>query len=393
MLIIHLSPMPSTLLDFVLSSDGRSISGSGQASAAQLPTPSGEVVAVLPWQVLSWHKVQLPPSVGSRLQAVLQSLLEDELLQDPSDMHLVPSPASGLLLRQGGELTVAACAKAWLRQALAPLQAAGVRVQRLVPELQPRASAELQWLNDNGQLQALLSQAHTVWRLPPQTSAAMAVAPVAQADVYAEPALIEQAARHSQATPQAQSQSLRLLRAAQSDWDLAQGEWAQNRHLRGWRWLQQTQRALWHGLPWRAARRGCLALVLVQLVGLNAWAWREQAQLNAQQAALSQILKTSFPNVRVVVDAPVQMQREVQALQQGAGVNQAGDLDSLLQALSAHWSGNSLPSTLDYRAGELRLGGLTPATFQSLSQVPWSEMGYQLRTDGAQAVLRVEATP
>ena len=145
MLIVHLSPTPTTMLDFVLSTDGHSIAGTGQASATQLPDHSGEVVAVVPWQVLSWHRVQLPPSVGSRLQAVLQSLLEDELLQDPSDMHLVPAPASGLLLRQGGELTVAACAKTWLRQALAPLQAAGVRVQRLVPELQPRAHAELQW--------------------------------------------------------------------------------------------------------------------------------------------------------------------------------------------------------------------------------------------------------
>ena len=393
MLIVHLSPTPTTMLDFVLSTDGHSIAGTGQASATQLPDHSGEVVAVVPWQVLSWHRVQLPPSVGSRLQAVLQSLLEDELLQDPSDMHLVPAPASGLLLRQGGELTVAACAKTWLRQALAPLQAAGVRVQRLVPELQPRAHAELQWLSDNGQLQALLSQAHTVWRLPPQMSAAMAVAPVAQADVWAEPALIEQAARHSQATPQAQTLSQRLLRAAQSDWDLAHGEWAQNRHLRGWRWLQQTQRELWHGLAWRSARRGLLALVVVQVVGLNAWAWREQAQQSAQQAALTQILKDSFPKVQVVVDAPVQMQRQLQALQQGAGVNQAADLDSLLQAVSAHWSGNSLPSTLDYRAGELRLGGLTAASLQSLSKVPWSEMGYQLRTDGAQAVLRLEGPP
>lgn len=393
MLIVHLPPSQSTMLDFVLSTDGRSISGTGQASAHQLPAHTGEVVAVVPWQVLSWHTVQLPPGVGSRLQVVLQSLLEDELLQDPVDVHLVAAPHSAVVLRQGGALCVAACAKAWLRQALAPLQAAGVRVQRLVPELQPRSSPELHWLSDNGQLQALLSQTHTVWRLPPQSSAAMAVAPVTPASVWAEPAVLEQAARHTPDTPQVQSMPQRLLRAAQSDWDLAQGEWAQNRHLRGWRWLQQAHRHFWHDPAWRATRRGLLTLLLVQVLGLNAWAWREQSMQQAQQAALSQTLQDTFPQVRVVVDAPLQMQRELQLLQQGAGMGQAGDLDSMLHALSAHWSGNSLPGKLDYRAGELHLGDLPAATLQSLGQVPWSEMGYQWRSDGGQAVLQVEGRP
>lgn len=393
MLIVHLPPSQSTMFDFVLSADGRGVSGSGQASAAQMPAHTGEVVAVLPWQVLSWHTVKLPPGVGSRLQAVLQSLLEDELLQQSADMHLVAEPHAASVLRTGGELRLAACAKAWLRQALAPLQAAGVRVQRLVPELEPRSPSELQWLSNDGQLQALLSQHHTVWRLPPQRSAAQAVAPEFEAceRVWAEPAWLTQAADHTQA--QSQTLSQRLLRAAQSPWDLAQGEWAQDRHLRGWRWLQQARRSLWHGQAWQSARRGVLLLLVVQVLGLNAWAWREQSQLQAQQAAMTQMLKDTFPQVRLVVDAPVQMQREVLALQQGAGLAQAADLDSQLQALSGHWSGQPLPTKLDYRAGELRLSELPAATLQQLSQVPWGQMGYELRTEGGQAVLRVEGRP
>lgn len=393
MLIVHLPPSPSTMFDFVLSTDGQGASGTGQASAPQLPDHTGEVVAVIPWQVLSWHTVKLPPGVGSRLSTVLQSLLEEQLLQDPADMHLVAEPGLSAVLRQGGELRVAACAKAWLRQALAPLQSAGVRVQRLVPELEPRLNPELQWLSNDGQLQALLCQAHTVWRLPPQHSAALAVAPDMQrcSRIWAEPAWLNQAADHTEA--QAQTLPQRLLRAAQSDWDLAQGEWAQDRHLRGWRWLQQTQRTLWHGQAWQSTRRGLLLLIAVQLVGLNAWAWREESQLKAQQAALTQMLQDSFPQVRVVVDAPLQMQRELQALQQTAGQSQAADLDSQLQALSAHWAGNGPPNKLDYRAGELRLSDLPAASLQQLSQVPWGQMGYELRTEGSQAVLRVEGRP
>ena len=392
MLIIHLPPHHSTTFEFVVSADGLSVSGSGQASAAQLPQ-SGEVVAVVPWQVLSWHTVHLPPGVGQRSNTVLESLLEEQLLQDPQDMHLVLSPVSGKALRNGGTVLVLACAKAWLRQALAALQAAGVRVQRLVPELQTSDAPALHLLNDNGQLQALLSQTDTVWRLPPQAAAAASVAPIANAAVWAEPSVAEHASRWTEQPAQLQTAQQRWLQAAQSDWNMAQGEWAQNSRLRGQRWLQHAWRSLWHGPEWQSVRRGLLALVVVQLVGLNAWAWREQTALQQQQAALTQVFKDSFPKVTVVVDAPVQMQREVQALQQGAGLPQAADLDAMLQTLSAHWPDHTPPAKIDYRLGELRLTDVPANTLQALSQVPWTELGYQFKQDGAQAVLRTEAKP
>ena len=95
----------------------------------------------------------------------------------------------------------------------------------------------------------------------------------------------------------------------------------------------------------------------------------------------------------VVVDAPLQMQREVQALQQGAGLPQTADLDAMLQTLSAHWPDHTPPAKLDYRLGELRLTDVPANTLQTLSQVPWPELGYQFRMDGNQAVLRTEAKP
>lgn len=392
MLIIHLPPIANATFDFVVSTDGLIVSGSGQATAMQLPS-SGEVVAVVPWQVLSWHTVQLPPSVGNHVQAVLQSLLEDQLLQDPHDMHLVLSPQAGKALRQGGSVQVLACAKAWLRQVLLPLQTAGVRVQRLVPELECSTSPALHLLNDNGQVQALLCASTAVWRLPSQPTAAANVASFANASLLAEPSVVEQASRWSEQNARVQTAPQRWLQATQSSWNLAQGEWAQNSRLRGQRWLMQTWRNVWHGPEWQMARRGLLALVVVQLVGMNAWAWREQSVWAQQQAALGQMLKDTFPKVTVVVDAPLQMQRELQSLQQGAGVPQAADLDSMLQAVSAHWPDATPPAKLDYRWGELRLTDVPATALQSLSQVPWGDLGYQWRVDGHQAVLRSEVKP
>jgi len=393
MLILRLSPQPSTNFEFILSSTGQTVSGSGQATAAQLPPSPGEVVAVVPWQVLSWHRIRLPPGVGSRLSALMPNLLEEQLLQDPKDLHCVLAPDAGVALRQGGTVTIAVCAKAWLRQTLAPLEAAGLRVQRLVPELSPRFPPELHLLHDNGGLQVLLCQAETVWRLPAQPTLAASVAGNLPDNVWAEPAVADQAARWSALDPQIQSAPQRWLRATQTGWDLAQGEWAHNHRVRGQRWLQHTWRELWHGPVWQSTRRGLLALLLVQLVGLNAWAWREQSLLAMQQAELTRMLKDSFPKVSVVVDAPVQMRREVQALQAGAGQPQTQDLGAMLQALSAHWPGNTVPEKLDYRAGELRLTGLTAADQQSLAQVPWGTLGYQWRGEGQQGILSLGVKP
>ena len=389
MLILRLSPQPSTNFEFILSSTGQTVSGSGQATAAQLPPSPGEVVAVVPWQVLSWHRAHLPPGVGARWPALLPNLLEEQLLQDPKDLHCVLAPDAGVALRQGGTVTIAVCAKAWLRQALAPLEAAGVRVQRLVPELSPRFPSELHLLHENGSLQVLLCQGEAVWRMPAQPTLAASVAGNLPDSVWAEPAVADQAARWSALDPQLQSAPQRWLRASQTGWDLAQGEWAHNSRVRGQRWLQHTWREVWHGPVWQSARRGLLALLLVQLVGLNAWAWREQHLIGLQQAELKRMLTDSFPKVSVVVDAPAQMRREVQALQQGAGLPQTQDLDAMLQALSAHWPGNTVPMTLDYRGGELRLTGLSAADQQSLAQVPWGTLGYQWRSEGQQGSLRL----
>jgi general secretion pathway protein L len=391
MLILPLSPQPSTNFEFILSSTGQAVSGSGQAAAGQLPKGANEVVAVVPWQVMSWHRVTLPPGIGSRLSAVLPNLLEEQLLQDTKDLHCVLAPDAALAIRQGGPVTVAVCAKAWLRQVLAPLQAAGIQVQRIVPELSPSVPPELHVLNDNGNLQVLLCQGETVWRLPAQPSVAASVAGALPDSVWAEPSMADQAQRWSHLDPRLQSAEQRCLRAVQSSWDLAQGEWAHNSRVRGQRWLQQTWRVLWHGMAWQSARRGLLALLVVQLVGLNAWAWREQSLIAMQQAELTRMLKDSFPKVSVVVDAPAQMRREVQALQQGAGLPQPQDLDAMLQAVSAHWPDNRIPNNIDYRAGELRMGELTAADLQALSQVPWSALGYQWRSEGQQGILRAEA--
>jgi general secretion pathway protein L len=103
-----------------------------------------------------------------------------------------------------------------------------------------------------------------------------------------------------------------LIQAAQSEWDLAQFDLAATgsaRWVKAWVRLQQ---ALWQSPAWRPARWGVAVLLLCQVLGLNAWAWKLQSDLHSRQSDLVQIMKQTFPDIQVVVDAPLQMAREVQ---------------------------------------------------------------------------------
>ena len=396
MLIVHLSPQATSLFDYVSSVDGRTVAQSGQALAKDLPRLGGEVVAVVPWQVLAWHNLTLPPGTGGRLNAVLASLLEDSCLQDPNELHLVLSPTATSRLRQGGLAMVAACGKDWLRQALAPLLAAGLRIQRLVPEVCPSPTsnaAQLYLLDDGARSQALLCSHDSVWRLPQASAALAAWASIPNKTLWCEPAVADTAQRLSEGMALLQTPQQRCLQACGNGWDLAQGEWAQHSGLRGWRWLQAAWRSLRFDPAWQATRRGAALLLLVNLLGLNLWAWQTQAQLSAQRDSVNALLTATFPQVKVVIDAPLQMRREVEALQKNSAQAQDADVDVMLQVLSTAWPAGAVPTQIDYRGGTLRLGGLNNEALDVLRQAHGQNQRYQLDVQGSQAVWHVKAAP
>src|SRR3989344_5303385 len=113
--------------------------------------------------------------------------------------------------------------------------------------------------------------------------------------------------------------------------------------------------ALLNAPQWRAARWGAALLVVAHLVGLNAWAWQERKALAAKQAAVRSTLTQTFPKVQVVVDAPVQMERELAQLRQAAGAVSARDLEPLLAAAGATLPSGRQPTGIEYAPGELRL--------------------------------------
>jgi general secretion pathway protein L len=184
-----------------------------------------------------------------------------------------------------------------------------------------------------------------------------------------------------QRQPMLQSAAQRWVKSSQSDWDLAQGEWAQGRAQRVQRQVLAAWQSLLHAPAWQPVRWGVVALVALQVLGLNALAWRERSALDAQQASLQSILKTTFPSVTLVIDAPLQMQREVDALQQKSGSASSTDLEPLLATLAGVLPTGQTPQQIHYANHALRVQGVALDS-NAASVARLKAQGLSLRQDG-----------
>ena len=392
-----------SVVDYVLSPDGLAAGKASSAPLALLPSAGTgrvtETLLLVGAAHLSWHRVQLPKGAAAnsaRLRAVLEGLLEDQLLDDPATLHFALAPAAA----NDARTWVAVCDKAWLRNGLQSLEAAGITVARIVPELVPDAPADakqgataeagsLYAIDTAGQPLLLHASASGVTPWPLQASTVALLQWPQDAPLRAEPAVAVLAEQLFGRSVQLQSRPERALAACQSDWDLAQLDLVNNQRSRSLKRLGGAARALMQAPRWRAARWSLLALIAVNLLGLNVRAGAEHAALQAQRKAIDAVLTGTFPATQVVVDAPVQMQRAVAALQQNAGTLGARDFETLLGAWALAAPTAPAPSGLDFANGELRLQGVALAA-GALAEATQAlkARGYTLRATGADLTLR-----
>ena len=395
--LLPLEPAPG-MFDYVLTADGRSAGSHDRAPAALLPR-STELVAVLPAQALSWHQVTLPKgslkqgTLGGaidspRLRAVLEGLLEDRLLEEPAELHFALQPDAPA----DGPVWVAACNRAWLRAALAPLETAKRPVARIVPECAPD-SLRLQALGTPELPQLLSTSPHGVSLLP-LNAATLAMAQAMHTEpvgLVAEPAVAALAEQLAQRPVTLQLAADRWLDAARGRWDLAQFDLSNSTRSRAWKGLT-TQATIWLQAPqWQAARWGLALLLLAQIVGLNAWAWQESNSLEAKRNALRSTLTQTFPGVKVVVDAPVQMARELALLRQTGGATSARDLEAMLSALGSALPPQQSATALDFAPGEARLKGLPTDSSTDTGRAVADSLrasGYSVRAEGNVFILQ-----
>ena len=339
--------------DYVLSGDGLQPGvqpREGRAAPALLPR-ADELVAVLPAQDLSWHRVTCPRAAAAKLAPALAGVLEDAVLDDPQRLHFALEPGA----RGGESAWVAATDRSSLAAAIATLESAGQRVDRVVPAAWPVEPAHGHFHGSAGALRLTWAHAGGVLDLPLQGGLVRALLPEPlPADVRfsATPAAAGEAERWLGHSLGVQGASDRAIGALRSPWNLRQFGLAP-RH-RGLAVLREALRSVL-GPSWRPARWGVAALVAVQLLGLNLAAWQQSTRLATRRAEMTRLLTATHPQVRAVLDPALQMQRETDLLRVAAGRSGEADLEAALQVAASAWGAHGPVQSLQFEAGSLTL--------------------------------------
>lgn len=352
---------PTQRWRFVLTLNGVSVAQSGLAAGSELP--AADTLVVVPHERdLAWHEVTVPPAPPARMEAALRGVLEEALADEAAAVHLALAPQA----QRGARAWVAAIDRTWLQRCVEAVAEQGRVVDRVSPAVSPDLAAHghfqardanadanadegmsavsaatdraedlmLTWCDEQG-----------VVCTPVQGSVARAwVRAAAQQPrrFTADPG-VAAAAEHWLGHPvQVLDPAERALAAARSPWDLMQGELrATPRLLSRWRSLKA-----WRTPAWKPVRLGLAALLAVQVLGLNAAAWREHRALHELQQAQRQLLQSTYPQVKVVLDAPLQMQRETDLARARSGVVGRHDFEALMGVISAAWPADAPPGAL-----------------------------------------------
>jgi general secretion pathway protein L len=353
--------------NWVLSADGTGVVRQGRSPAGALPR-ADSVVAALPDEDVAWHRLAIPKAPAARLRAALGGLLEEAVLEDVELLHFALAPDLG----SGQTGWVASTHHGWLGATLAELEKAGTPVDRVVPLSAPATPAEGHFLPAAGHDEALprLVLCHPDGVACLTLAGGLAKALVSRIDMTgvrwtSHPAATAAGERWVGTAVTVTTDAERALRSARSAWNLRQFDLLP-RH-RG----TLALRDLWwrfFSRAWRPVRWGLVGLVALQLVGLNAWAWRQERSLDDRRKAMNALLQAAHPQVRAVLDAPLQMQRETESLRAAAGKPGETDLEALLGAAAAAWPDGQGPvQTLRFEPGRLTLAA--PAwTPQQLAQ-------------------------
>jgi general secretion pathway protein L len=365
------APPVATAWAWVLSADGGTLR-QGVGTPAEWPAADSTVAVVSPADI-AWLQAPLPKAPAARLRQALLGVLEDQLLDDEDAIQFAVAPEA----TAGQPAWLAVLNRPWMRDWLQQFEAAGRPVDRVVPLLAPGATPtghighpydhqfdhqfdqqfgrpseyqpetdrlRLDWSDPSGAMRLDLTG----------TLSRHLAATRPDAEWTASPAAASQAEAWRGGPVRVLGEAQRIQDALRSPWNLRQFDLAP-RHRGATALRDGWRRAL--SPAWRTVHWGLAALVLINLVGLNAWAWSQQRALTARKQAMVDLLKTTHPQVRAVLDAPRQMARENEALRANAGQAGDGDLETLIGVAAAGWPEDEDPvASLQFEPGRLTLG-------------------------------------
>ncbi len=351
---------------YVVTDDGSTVLSTGHCAASLLPK-GDSVIAVVSDNDVSWHRLPIPKAPNAKLRAALAGSMEEHVLDEAEVAHLALEPSAV----PGQDAWVCVMHKPWLQSEIEKIERGGMNVERVVPMSWPEdtplghfseatdamatksgALVQLTWSDLNGVATVQLNGSLSKSLLPQWTTL--------PARWTAQPAVAAQAERWLGSPVLALRDESRALQAVRSLWNLRQFDLAASH--RGARALGDGWKRFWSP-AWRPVRWGMAAFAAFNLVGLNLWALSLNDAIGDKRTAMTKVFQEAYPQVKTIQDAPLQMQRETDALRAASGRLGDTDLETVLGAMAAAWPEGRAPiESLRFEAGRL-----------SMSSTGWSE--------------------
>jgi general secretion pathway protein L len=305
---------------------------SGTSSVLSLPKAE-QCEIVVPASVVMLTEVSLPRTSRQRLRQMLPFAVEDKLLSDPETVHV----AAGAR-QPNGTMPVAVIEKSWLHGVLSTLGKVGLRPQRVVaetclPEVEP-GTWTVVWNGGGGFARTGSASGMALdGALGPAPPFALSRAiEEATAQGAAPVRIVVRPTSPSAGLPklEAWSAELGIQVAVGRPWawssqegtageiNLLQGEFAATSGVSEWlHWLKPVLLL-------------AASIVALQVMAATMEWWllhREERQL---RTAMDNAFRTAFPEAKVIVDAPLQMKRNLADLKRLSGQSEANDFLPLL---------------------------------------------------------------
>lgn len=327
---------------------------SGEGALGTLPAADGCHI-VLPAGRVLLSSVRPPAQNRKKFMQALPYALEDRLMADPESVHVAPGPQL-----ENGEMPVAIVDRAWLRQALDTLRGAGLTPLRAETEtlLAPWQEGEwsLVWRGNGGFLRSgpysgMPLDGGNTQEPPPGLQLALqeAVNKPASIQIHCDGGSIPDTANWTAdlgipvtLVPHPPGERNWQLPAGRTI-NLLQGEFGPAKANRDW--LPRLRPAL------------ILVGVLVALhIVFNLVEWgmlRYEKQKLTR--SMEQIFLTAFPDAKVIVDAPLQMSRNLADLRHLAGQLDQDDFLPLLAKVTPLLGNEARLRGMEYRQGTLTI--------------------------------------
>lgn len=299
----------------------------GEGPLADMPR-GDSVQVVVPASLVLLAQVKVPTRNRRKMFQLLPYIVEDKLMYEPDSIHVAAGPQL-----PGGETVVAVIDKAWMKRVIGALQSAGLSPWRMWPETLmpavPLGTWTVAWNGREGFVRTGMVSGQSLdggsAEAPPL--GLLLAAKEATAKGCAPRKINLQLAKGSdQPDLEGWATRLGIKVAVTGAWDwsaaaygmekgvnLLQGEFAPARFEPDW---QQRLR-----IPMMLAG----IVVALQLGGgLADWLMLnyEKHQLDV---SIQKAFRVAFPEARVIVDAPLQMQRNLAELRHARGLSDPAD--------------------------------------------------------------------